>query len=446
MSGPKVVRIVTPQERQIIKDRWLSQLAFALKRTEDYARKNNLLDNDLEKGLSETHEHYANLSVDDYLKIEREVPQQIEYLNTELKKLKKRVASERTSDWDRFKNLKSTHNELKALSIEKNIAFEAFNAPLSIKKNNLKTYQAQIDNLYELLQKSISKTDELSEEQLAMQERLSQGDSMLSVTAWKVKLPGTKTRLKKLEDTLKEMHVHEMSQEKIQALIDRCGQLDSKQTNYDLQLDSLIIDAADLTKNELALREARENLSNSLLLIQTLGEDYKFVAQWKEKIQNSTLEDLLETAAKARKFYETTSENRIVEARRKAIRSALEKAGYTINDSMQTAWVENGRLIVKKATNSLYGIEIMSPTNLSRIQARVVADENRSNERSPSLDKNEEEVWCDNIDEIKSLFANEDLEIIIDKMEEPGAIPLKEVPLNSGYAARNQNIEKKRRS
>lgn len=446
MSGPKVVRIVTPQERQIIKDRWLSQLKHALKRTEDYAKKNNLLDNDLEKGLSDTHEHYANLSINDYLKIEREVPQQIEFLNVELKKLKKKVADKRTSDWERFRNLKSTHNELKALSFEKNIAFDAFNAPQSITNKNLETYQAQIDNLYELLQKSISKTDELSEEQLAMQERLSQGDSMLSVTAWKVKLEGTRSRLKKLENTLKEMHVQEMSQEKIQTLIDRCGQLDSRQTNYDLQLDSLIIDAADFTKNELELRETREDLSNNLLLIETLGEDFKFVAQWKEKLQNSTLEDLIETAAKALKFYETTSENRIVEARRKAIKSALEKAGYTINDSMQTAWVENGRLVVKKATHSLYGIEIMSPTNLSRIQARVVADENRTNERSPSLDKNEEEIWCDNIDEIKTLFANENLEIIIDKMEEPGAIPLKEVPLNSGYAARNINIEKKRRS
>lgn len=443
MSGPKVVRIVTPQERQIIKDRWLSQLAYALKRTEDYARNNNLLDIDLEKGLAETYGHFAKLTIDDYLQIEQEVPQQIEYLNAELKKLQKKVASERTTDWDSFKHLKSTHNELKALSIENNITIEPFNAPSIITKSHLATYKSQIDDLYELLQKSISKVDELSEEQLDMQQRLSQGDSMLSVTAWKEKLPGTKSRLKKLEDTLKDMYVHEMSQDKIQALIDRCGLLDSSEANYEVQLDSLIIDAADFTKNELALREAREDLSNSLLLIETLGEDFKFISQWREKLENSSLTDLLETAAKAREFYKNTSENRIVEARRKAIKSALEKAGYTINETMQTAWVEDGRLVVKKESNSLYGVEIMSPTNLSRIQARVVADENRSNERSPSLDKNEEETWCDNIDHIRTLLADEDLEIIIDKMEEPGAIPLKEVPLNSGYAARSQSIEKK---
>ncbi|WP_291960719.1 hypothetical protein [Maribacter sp.] len=446
MSGPKVVRIVTPQERKIIKDRWLTRLKHALVRIEDYAENNNLLGKELRKGLLETHEHYANLTINDYRQIEQEVPQQIVYLNAELKKLKHKVASERTTDWDTFRHLKSTHNELKALSKEKNIIIEAFNAPSIITKSHLKTYKSQVDHLYEVLQKSISKADELSKGQLELQERLAVGESMLSVTDWKAKLPKTKSRLKKLEDTLKEMYVNEMSQEKIQTLINRCGQLDANDLNYEVQLDSLIIDAADFTKNELALREAREDLNNSLLLIQTLDEDFKFVPQWTETLQSSELNLLLETAEKARTFYENTSESRIVEARRIAIKSALEKAGYAINENMQTAWVENGRLVVKKATNSLYGVEIMSPTNLSRIQARVVADENRSNERSPSLDKNEEETWCNDINEIKTLLADENLDIIIDKMEEPGAIPLKEVPLNSGYESRKQGTEKKRRS
>jgi hypothetical protein len=334
---------------------------------------------------------------------------------------------------------------LKALSKEKNIVFSPFDTPSILTKSHLQTYKSQVDNLYELLQKSISKADELSNEQLELQERLSEGESMLLVTDWKAKLPRTKSRLKKLEDTLKEMYVHEMSQVKIQTLIDRCGQLDANDFNYEVQLDSLIIDAADFTKNELALREAREDLSNSLLLIKTLGEDFKFVPKWTEILQSLELDLVLETAEKARTFYENTSESKIVEARRIAITSALEKAGYTINDNMQTAWVEDGRLVVKKESNSLYGVEIMSPTNLSRIQARVVADENRGNERSPSLDKNEEETWCDNIDQIKALLADEDLEIIIDKMEEPGAIPLKEVPLHSGYESRKQGVEKKRR-
>lgn len=445
MSGPKVVRIVTPQERQIIKDRWLSRLTQAILKIEAYVKENELLDEELERGLTETLEHYKRLSADDYLKIEREIPEQINYLNTEHKKLKKRVVTKRTSDWELFKNLKSTHNELIALLSEKNIAVKNFSQPKIISKEHLKSYQIQIDGLYNrLLKESSPSLDKLSEEQMAIQQRLSKGDSMLSVSAWKSKLPATQSRLTKLEKTLEEMYVNDMSQEKIQALIARCAHLDDTLVNYDIQLDSLIIDAADFSKNELALREAREELSDTIHLIESLGEDFNFIPQWKEKLRSIELQDILQTVEKANQFYDQVSEEIIADARRKAIKTALEKAGYEINDTMETAWVENGRLVVKKATNSLYGVEFMSPKNLSRIQARVVADENRANERSPSLDKNQEEIWCDDFGAIRALLAEEDLEIIIDEMQEPGAIKLKEIPLNSGYDARKQIIKNKK--
>ncbi|WP_298328367.1 hypothetical protein [uncultured Dokdonia sp.] len=445
MSGPKVVRIVTPQERQIIRDRWLSRLAQAIQKFTACAKENELLDEELEKGLTKTLAHYQNLSAEDYQKIEREIPDQINYLQEERKKLKKRVITKRTSDWEQFKNLKSTHNELIALLIEKNIVFKDFSQPKTISKEQLKSYQIQIDGLYNaLLKESSTSLDTLSEDQTAIQRRLSKGDSMLSVSTWKSKLPTTQTRLAKLEKTLEDMYVNDISHEKIQALMARCALLDESVDNYDMQLDSIIIDAADFSKNELALREAREELSNAIHLIESLGRDFNFIPQWKEKINSIKLQDILETAYKANQFYDQVSEELIADARRNAIKTALEKAGYEINDTMETAWVENGRLVVKKATNSLYGVEFMSPKNLSRIQARVVADEDRANERSPSLDKNQEEIWCDDFGAIRALLAEEGLDIIIDKMQEPGAVKLKEVALNSGYEARKQTINKRK--
>lgn len=444
MSGPKVVRIVTPQERQIIKNRWLSRLAHEVQKTIEYAQKNDVLDENLKKELEKRVTFYENLSIDDYLKIEREVPEQINFLKEERKKLHKKVTQTRASTWEVFKNLKSTHNELTAILTEKGIPFKQFETPTIISKDDIALYQIQVDNLYNLLKKSVLTTTELSEEQRLIQQRLSKGDSLLSVNDWKSEFPETQSRLQKLERTLKEMYVNDMSQHKIQALIQRCADLDTRQANYNLQLDSLIIDAANFTKNELALRDAREDLSNGIQLIETLDLELNFIVQWKEKIQSTDLEDIQQTAIKAREFYENTSENIIVEARRKAIKTALEKAGYEVNDTMETAWVENGRLVVKKATNSLYGIEFMSPNNLSRIQARVVADENRSSERSPSLDKNQEEIWCDDFYDIRAFLAEEDLDIIIDTMKEPGAVPIKEVSLHSGYASRDVKVNKKK--
>ena len=350
MSGPKVVRIVTPQERQIIKNRWISRLAQEVQKTIEYAQKNDVLDENLKKELEKRVAFYENLSIDDYLKIEREVPEQINFLKEERKKLHKKVTQTRASTWEVFKNLKSTHNELTAILTEKGVPFEQFETPTIISKDDITLYQTQVDNLYDLLKKSVLTTTELSEEQRLIQQRLSKGDSLLSVNDWKSEFPETQSRLQKLERTLKEMYVNDMSQHKIQALIQRCAELDTRQANYNLQLDSLIIDAANFTKNELALRDAREDLNNGIQLIETLDLELNFIVQWKEKIQSTDLEDIQQTAIKAREFYENTSENIIVEARRKAIKTALEKAGYEVNDTMETAWVENGRLVVKKAS------------------------------------------------------------------------------------------------
>ena len=445
MSGPKVVRIVTPEERIIIKTRWISQLAQAILKIEVYAKENGLLDEDLKKGLAETLKHYESLSADDYQKIEREIPEQIDYLQEEYKKLRQKVIAKKTSDWELFKNLMSTHKKLAALLSANNIAFENFTEPRFISKEQLKSYQIQVDGLYDrLLKESFKDDNKLSAEQLKIQQRLSEGDSMLSVTAWKSHLPETQSRLTKLEKTLEDMYVHDISQEKIQALMARCALLDENAENYAVRLDSLILDAADFSRNERALREVRERLNDALRLIETLGKDFSFIPQWEAKLKSVNLQDILQTAEKAEEFYKQVSESLIVQAKRKAIRTALEKSGYEINDAMETAWVENGRLVVKKAANSLYGVEFMSPENLSRIQARVVADEQRSNERSPSLDKKQEEIWCDDFDTIRSFLKNDDLEILIDKMQDPGAVKLKEVPLNSGYDTRKQIIKNKK--
>ena len=63
MSGPKVVRIVTPQERQIIKNRWLSRLAQEVQKTKEYAQKNAILDENLKKELEKRIKFYENLSI-----------------------------------------------------------------------------------------------------------------------------------------------------------------------------------------------------------------------------------------------------------------------------------------------------------------------------------------------------------------------------------------------
>lgn len=433
MSGPKIVRVVTPKERRMIKQKWLTHLRTKINSLKEYASENNVIDEKLNTALEETFDHYQNLSEDAYEKIEQEVPAQIEYLESEKKNLFKKVVKKRTSIWESYTNLRSTHNELRTLLKQKNIEFEDFKEPLVIIEDQIENYRKKVDQLYTVFKGSYIEEPQLTKLQLEIQQRLSAGDSLLSVEEWRKQHPTAVTRIKKLENTLKEMFVTDISQDKIQEFIRRCNELDTGNPNYPLLIDSLTIEAATYYKNQLALQSKREALNLLITQIEDLGVEAKFINLWKELIKSGELVELQDTLEKASQFYEKESEKIMVEARREAIINALEKAGYKVNDSMETAWVENGRLVVKKAPDSLYGVEFMSPKNLSRIQARVVADEDRTNERTPNLDKNQEEKWCNEFEEIRSILSSENLTIHIDKAQNPGVVKLKEVSLNKGY-------------
>lgn len=442
MSGPKIVRIVTPEERRIIKQKWLSRLQSKIAGIKEYALANDALSENLKESLEETLKYYQSISEDEYSKIEEEVPNQLRFLEEEKKNLVKKVVEKRSSQWDRYKSLKSRHNEIRSLLINKNIEFEDCEEPSVVSEEKLKNYSEKIEGLYKTLKDAVFSSPELTDYQIEIQRRLSTGNSLLSVEEWSSNQPKVISRLKKLEGTLKEMHVNGLSQEKIKEFIQRCNLLDEKDSKYLLLLDSLIIEVANFTKDQLELEKVKEALNDAIIQLEGLGIELKFIGKWKDQLKSDNLTQLQETLDKANRLYDEESQRIISEAKREAVKRALIKTGYKVNDSMKTAWVENGRLVVKKAKNSLYGVEFMNPKDMSRIQARVVADENRKNERSFELDKNQEEIWCDELDVIKEVLASEDLSIIIEKMQKPGAVKLKEVILDESYQKSHRTVKK----
>ena len=444
MSGPKVVRIVTPEERRIIKSRWLSRLKHKVKHLKTQAKKHEVLDEKLIKALDEMIIHYESIPENDYEKIEREIPAQIQYLESEEKKLVKTITEKRVSTWERYKNAKSTHRELRRLLKEKNIAFEDCETPIYITDETIAQYQAQVEVLYETLKRAMNQSETLTAEQQEIQSRLFANDSLLTVQEWRSDKPKEWPRLKKFEKTLQELYVDALSNDKIQEFLRRSAALDQNSSQYVVLLDSLILEAATFHKEQLELNAAKKILQENLAELQTLDSELQVIESWYELLESNDTLSIKEASEKAQQLYQQLSENTIVEARREAIKKALINAGYEVNDSMETAWVENGKLVVKKTENSLYGVEFISPKNLARIQARVVADTNRSQERTPNLDQHQEEIWCDEFDEIRDVLERENLSIRMDTSKAPGALPLKEIQLNEGFEQNRQTVKKKR--
>ncbi|MCF8714289.1 hypothetical protein JM658_05550 [Joostella atrarenae] len=444
MSGPKVVRIVTPEEREIIKARWLTRLQHNIENLKEYAKKSDVLNDELMRGLEGTLSHYQAISADEYEKIEREVPNQIKYLKAEKAKLVKKVTKEKTSTWDHYRKLKSTLHELQKLMQERNVSFEAIEEPKLLTKKSISHFGEQVDAMYDLLKADLNLQGSLTTEQKEIQKRLSAGDSLLLVEVWSKDIPKELNRQQKFEQTLRDLYIDDVSEDKIQEFIHKVNQLNQSDIHYIIQLDSLILEAATFHKEQLELRTAKQELREALQLLKGLNQELTIIIKWESLITTNNTKKIHRVTQRAKQLYEEISETIIVETRRAAIEKALTKVGYEVNDNMETAWVDNGRLVVKKAKNSLYGVEFMSPKNLSRIQARVVADENRSQERSHRLDKHQEEIWCDDFTEIREILEKEDLSIRIEKANAVGAIPIKEVKLESRFTRNIQSVKKKK--
>ncbi len=440
MSGPKIVRVVPSIAYKIKKQNCINLLENKVEELKSYATEHCLPIDQLEESMQEFVDHFYTTLEEKKILIEGDLILQIEFWDSELKKMKSNVKQLRLSKWEELTKLKSTHNELRNILSKHNIEFEDFDLPADL--DHLDDYRKKVDQLYEQYIDAMDSSKELTEEQKSIQERLLSGDSFLSVKEWRAKNPRMISRLTKLEGILKEMYISEISQPKIQEYLKRIGELDEQAFDYDMKLDSITLEAADFTRKQQVLAEAKNNLQLAIQLLQSLDFEIKFLDQWNEILQSEDLDLINETTAKAEQLYKTTTEDLIVDEKRKAILKALDQVGYEINEQMETAWVENGRLVVKKSKQSLYGVEFMSPKNMSRIQTRLVADQTRSNERSPSLDKQEEEKWCEEFEEITKILKDEELSVFIDRAEEAGAIKLKEVELDDAHKS-GASTEKK---
>ena len=104
---------------------------------------------------------------------------------------------------------------------------------------------------------------------------------------------------------------------------------------------------------------------------------------------------------------------------------ALRSFGYRVSGGMNTAVVENGKLIVKKPSEDVYGVEVQSVAATGKFQIRLVSALSE-NERSAKDDAEEERRWCRDLENISKTLAESGVELGNEKALEPGAQAVKQ--------------------
>jgi hypothetical protein len=113
------------------------------------------------------------------------------------------------------------------------------------------------------------------------------------------------------------------------------------------------------------------------------------------------------------------------DARRRAVLQGLASLGYEVSEGMATAWVQGGQVVLRKAANPDYGVELAGGTKSGRLQVRAVAFGGAQSSRNVSRDRDMEAVWCSEFKQLGTMLSKSGGGIEIEHALPVGATPLK---------------------
>jgi hypothetical protein len=136
------------------------------------------------------------------------------------------------------------------------------------------------------------------------------------------------------------------------------------------------------------------------------------------------------------------------DARRRLVLDGMAKLGYQVNEGMQTAWAEHGRIVVGKTGGGDYGVELGGGTAADRLQLRTVAfaaDPQRATTGSSTGtdDKVAETAWCNEVEQLKAIAAAAGGELTVERARAVGEVPVKVVGAKPTHSRHQRERERR---
>jgi hypothetical protein len=392
MSGPKVVRIVTREEVIAICDNLLRQLDQTIATwTNEGQRMKELSDEEVASTLLRRQELGSLLAQDAFADLQKNVPDEMAYLHTDLERRRQRSV-------EKLVHARQRRRQGERSAITLITALEVCGAIVPVELRNLAKGEEVTDTdaiLAHGLSMLSPTVNGLTGVQLEQAKKLM--PDAPEIGAWE-SVSIANPRIERIDQQIAELYSL-LGAAQAAAFSERLHAIEAKTIDayQHLQLDTLIIDLA------AALKEIRA--------------------------QRTIPAEATPPAV----------EERFAEARRRAVLNGLAHLGYEIHEGMETAWASNGQIVAKKPSLPDYGVEIGGQAQTGRIQVRTVAlTENRDTRR----DKDVETLWCGEFSRLQELLAQQGDALIVERALGVGTVPLK-LSLSAGTA---ENFESKSRT
>ena len=447
MSGPKVVRIVTREEIIAICQDHLAQVEVALQRWERFGQRNQLLDGeDSKRARKRQAELRALLVADRFTELQKQVPDEIAYLQSDSqrrlseaasKAASKRLYGSRLADLARQALEKSVRGQ-KPLSEVLKRELEAVVQANGADHQKAETALAQV-----LATEMASGPASLTPGQRALAERLRGGDKTRSLDEW-------------LQDALSEADAHALKADKaIEELSLIAGEQEAAPLaaryravltepvgrRRQMLADTLMLDTVNALAGAKATAEALRSLELKAASLASID-----TAQAKELAQRAATAVAGRDAAAAQTLMKQVAavveqERKALAARaqRSAIVNALKDLGYEVREGMQTAAAQDGNVVVRRAANAEMGVQV-SGMHGGGVQFRPVRFGPSSSARDTRKDRDIETIWCSDFDRLKERFGGEHGSLKVEEARPVGEVPVLFVSDNTGEGDRRPDV------
>ncbi|WP_430253185.1 hypothetical protein [Neorhizobium sp. DAR64872/K0K18] len=416
MSGPKVVRIVTREEIIAICERQIATLQAAVAQWQKVVERNGVL----------TPEVFATangrviamqqlLATDKFLELQKQVPLEIGFLTSDIERHIAAVAEKNAAARKEARQLLRAATSLSnALAAKGLLVPPALLRPVSANQSELREAVRQG---FGLLQPSAT-PGAITDRQRDLASRLAGDDERSNLAEW---LAGQERQaidepgLLMVERRYEELHA--LDPDASQIFADRLDKLVTDQSNRrSLLIDSLALDISDAYKTTVAKSVAIAELRGIEAELKYLGDpsvDLHLQSIRRLLAQKPDLPALISEIGSSKNTLLAVVERRAAVERRRAILSGLSDLGYEVKEGMETAWVENGRVVLKSTKSPSYGVEV-GGNPLTSMQVRTVGIESSGVFRNMTGDIGAETEFCGDFSKLQARLAADggSLEII----------------------------------
>lgn len=438
MSGPKAFRIVTRAEIIAICRRDLARLDAAVESWTLSGKRNGTIgQDDIEKVIARRDELRRLLAADRFVEVQKQVASEIGFLQADAERRIQKateLAANANRDLRRSKlAAEALLRRLQALKIEIPADIRAGLGSPVASSERLEAAMAKAL----LLLPSPEAHESATDRQRELAAKLGAGERRATLQEWLARQPQymDDPSLARVDAFLGELRGLGID---ASAFAARVAALETEPpARRPLVADSLLLDLANAVKDGRAhLRlgnELRERLAE--LSEMKSPEASSLLVEIDASLRLPSTNNTQELIKRADYLIEEELKTMAAAERRRAVLEGLASLGYEVSEGMATAWVEKGQVVLRKAANPGYGVELSGGSDL--LQVRAVGIGGSAEARDASRDRDMEEIWCGEFDRLKTLVAKAGGNVAIESARPVGQFPLKIV---SGPVA-SQEIE-----